>query len=60
MLKNIIPNKWIRLVIGLLVAAGGVLLYVNTQFPVSILGLLIVAVGAFVTPTYKELFNRGK
>ncbi len=57
MLKNVIPNKWIRLAIGLLVAASGVLLYVNTQFPVSIIGLIVVALGAFITPTYKELFK---
>lgn len=55
MFRKQIPNKWVRLVIGLVIAALGVLFYSNTEFPLAIVGLLIAGSAAFITPTYREL-----
>jgi len=60
MFREQIPNKWVRLVIGLVIAAIGVIFYANTEFPLAIVGLIIAGSAAFITPTYRELRGNKK
>lgn len=57
MLKDIIPNKWIRFAIGLSISVGGYVLYRSLDFPLAIVGLLVIALGVFLGPSFRELFG---